>query len=66
MNYFPLKYFVHSSHPAIAAHQSRGPNPHNNLPPHIRRVRKGGFDKKVRPPFTIENHWLLKIMTLKV
>lgn len=51
-------YTVHI--PAITGDQSQ------DLPPSIRKVWKEGFDEKVRPTFAIENHWLLKIMTLKV
>lgn len=66
VSHFP-KHFVYSSHPTITRDQSQETDSHNNnLPSYIRRVRKEGFDEKVRPPFAIENHWLLKIMTLKV
>lgn len=65
MSNFP-KHFVYSSHPTITGDRSQVPDSHNNLPPCIRRVPKEGFDEKVRQPLAIENHWLLKIMTLKV
>lgn len=66
MSHFP-KHFVYSSHPAITGDRSQEPDSQtDNLPPCIRRVWKEGFDEKVRQPLPIENHWLLKIMTLKV